>query len=55
MNKEIPLTWLAIIFLLIAMLMSYYDLDGFVHSAFGLVVGYFFHKATVVDRIKNFK
>jgi len=51
--KDIPLTWLSCIFIGLAMIMTYYDINGFGHTIMGVIVGYFFHKATRVDEIKK--
>lgn len=51
--QEIPLTWLGCVFIALAMIMTYFDLNGFAHTILGMVVGYFFHKATRYDETKQ--
>ena len=51
--KDIPLTWLSCIFVLLAMLMSYLDINGLGHSILGLVCGYFFRKSFESDMINK--
>lgn len=53
--QDIPLTWLGCIFMALAMLMTYYDLNGFAHTMLGTLFGYFFHKATRYDAIRGNK
>jgi hypothetical protein len=51
--KEIPRSWLSCVFIVLAMIMTWLDLNGFVHTVFGLCVGYFFQKSVTLDQQKG--